>query len=97
MDDMSGFNKKVKLDPEDFYYSPEGYIVFTLDNRGSENRGRDFEHVIYRDLGTNEIEDQMKGVEYLKAQSKQNPCYGRLRLHLIFQKKILVRNVPLNS
>ena len=47
----------------------EGYIVFTLDNRGSENRGRDFEHVIYRDLGTNEIEDQMKGVEYLKAQS----------------------------
>ena len=28
-DDMSGFSKRSKLDPEDFYYSPEGYIVFT--------------------------------------------------------------------
>jgi hypothetical protein len=28
-DDMSGFSKKPKLDPEDFYMSPEGYIVFT--------------------------------------------------------------------
>ena len=28
-DDMSGFSKKSKLNPEDFYLSPEGYIVFT--------------------------------------------------------------------
>jgi hypothetical protein len=29
MDDMSGFSKKPKLDPDDFYYSEEGYMVFT--------------------------------------------------------------------
>lgn len=28
-DDMSGFSKKPRLDPEDFYYSEEGFIVFT--------------------------------------------------------------------
>lgn len=28
-DDMSGFNQKSKLDPEDFYYSSEGYLIFT--------------------------------------------------------------------
>lgn len=44
----------------------QGYIVFTLDNRGSANRGFAFESQIHRKLGTLEIEDQMKGVEYLK-------------------------------
>lgn len=44
-----------------------GYLVFTLDNRGSANRGFDFESVIHRNLGFNEIEDQMKGVEYIKS------------------------------
>ena len=29
IDDMSGFSNKSKLDPEDFYMSPDGYIVFT--------------------------------------------------------------------
>lgn len=28
-DDMSGFSKKAKLNPEDYYLSPEGYIIFT--------------------------------------------------------------------
>jgi hypothetical protein len=28
-DDMSGFNQKSKLEPEDFYYSSEGYLIFT--------------------------------------------------------------------
>ncbi len=45
----------------------KGYVVFTLDNRGSANRGRDFEQAIFRDIGTVETEDQMKGVEYLKS------------------------------
>ena len=44
----------------------EQYIVFTLDNRGSENRGFAFESVIHRHLGETEIKDQLKGVEYLK-------------------------------
>jgi hypothetical protein len=28
-DDMSGFNKKPKLDADDYYMSPEGFLVFT--------------------------------------------------------------------
>ena len=28
-DDMSGFSNLPKLDKDDFYLSPEGYIVFT--------------------------------------------------------------------
>lgn len=44
-----------------------GYIVFTLDNRGSANRGTAFEKGIHRQLGTLEMEDQLAGVEYLKS------------------------------
>lgn len=51
----------------DYYMAQQGFVVFTLDNRGSENRGRDFEHVIHRNLGQNEMADQMKGVQYLKT------------------------------
>lgn len=51
----------------DYYMAQQGFVVFTLDNRGSENRGRDFEHVIHRQLGQNEMADQMKGVEFLKS------------------------------
>lgn len=45
----------------------EQYIVFTLDNRGSKNRGFAFESVIHRQLGETEIKDQLKGVDYLKS------------------------------
>lgn len=50
-----------------YYMASKGYILFTLDNRGSENRGQAFEEVIFRHLGVNETADQMKGVEYLKS------------------------------
>ena len=49
------------------YMAEKGYIIFTLDNRGSANRGIEFENVIHRQLGTTEIADQMKGVEFLKS------------------------------
>jgi len=45
----------------------EGYFVWTLDGRGSDNRGRDFEQAIYRNVGTVEMEDQLAGVRYLKS------------------------------
>ncbi|OUT70383.1 MAG: peptidase S9 [Crocinitomicaceae bacterium TMED16] len=45
----------------------QGYLVFTLDNRGSGNRGFAFESQIHRQLGTVEIEDQMTGVSFLKS------------------------------
>lgn len=49
------------------YAANQGYIVFTLDNRGSSNRGFDFENVIHRQLGTVEMEDQLVGVNHLKS------------------------------
>ncbi|MBN1301981.1 MAG: DPP IV N-terminal domain-containing protein [Melioribacteraceae bacterium] len=45
----------------------EGYIVFTLDNRGSAFRGLEFEQATFRNLGSKEIEDQMTGIKYLKS------------------------------
>lgn len=51
----------------DYYMAQNGYVMFTLDNRGSANRGFEFESVIHRNLGVNEAQDQMKGVEYLKS------------------------------
>lgn len=49
------------------YMAQKGYIVFILDNRGSENRGREFEQATFRQLGQVEMQDQMKGVEYLQS------------------------------
>lgn len=51
----------------DYYMAQNGYILFTLDNRGSANRGLEFENVIHRRLGQEEMKDQMKGVEYLQS------------------------------
>jgi len=47
-------------------FANRGYIVFTLDNRGSAHRGTDFEQQIHRQLGTVEMEDQLAGIDYLK-------------------------------
>ena len=44
-----------------------GYIYFVLDNRGSPNRGVEFEKQIYRAMGTVEVEDQKAGADYLKT------------------------------
>ena len=48
-----------------YYMASQGYIAFTLDNRGTLNRGRAFETAIHRNLGVLETEDQMQGIEYL--------------------------------
>ena len=45
----------------------QDYIVFTLDNHGSAYRGFDFESIIYRQVGKQEMEDQLLGVDYLKS------------------------------
>ncbi len=50
-----------------YYMAQEGYIIFTLDNRGSAHRGRDFEQAVHRSMGTIEVEDQAEGVTYLKS------------------------------
>lgn len=53
----------------DMYMAQQGYVVFTLDNRGSDARGKKFCEVTHRNLGVNEMEDQMKGIEFLKSKA----------------------------
>ncbi len=52
-----------------YYMAQQGYVVFTVDGRGSDNRGTEFEQAIHRHLGTNELADQKKGSDYLKSKS----------------------------
>lgn len=49
-----------------YYMAQKGYIMFTLDNRGSANRGFEFESIIHRQCGQEEMKDQMKGIDFLK-------------------------------
>lgn len=49
------------------YMAQKGYVLFILDNRGSEHRGKEFEQATFRQLGQVEMLDQIKGVEYLKT------------------------------
>ncbi len=50
-----------------YMMAQKGYIIFTLDNRGSANRGLEFEQATFRHLGTVEVKDQLTGVNYLKS------------------------------
>lgn len=45
----------------------KGYVVFVLDNRGSANRGKDFEAIIHKNCGKNEMLDQMEGFKFLTS------------------------------
>ncbi len=47
----------------------KGYVVYTVDSRGSMFRGKEFEQSTFRQLGKVEMADQLKGVEYLKNQT----------------------------
>jgi len=51
----------------DLYMATKGFVIFTVDGRGSAHRGAAFEQVIHRHLGKNEMADQMKGVDFLKS------------------------------
>ncbi|KXI30303.1 peptidase S9 [Paraglaciecola hydrolytica] len=44
----------------------KGYVVFTLDNRGSNYRGKAFEDPIYKKMGDIEVRDQIEGVKFLR-------------------------------
>jgi dipeptidyl-peptidase-4 len=62
-----------------YWLAEQGYLVYTLDGRGSANRGFEFESVIHRQVGNAEIADQMEGVKYLKSLPYVNP--DRLAVH----------------
>lgn len=51
----------------DQYLAQRGYVVFTLDNRGAGFRGQRFEGALHRKLGQVEVDDQVRGVEFLRT------------------------------
>lgn len=51
----------------EIYMAQKGYLLFILDNRGSQHRGIEFENVTFRQLGVEEMKDQMEGVKFLKS------------------------------
>ena len=53
----------------DEYLAQQGYLVFQLDNRGSSRRERSFTDVIYHNLGQHEIDDQLRGIDWLRQQT----------------------------
>lgn len=53
----------------DIFMAQQGYVVFTMDNRGSDARGKKFCEVNHRQLGVNEMADQMEGVKFLKSKA----------------------------
>ncbi|MEI5640821.1 MULTISPECIES: S9 family peptidase [unclassified Pseudoalteromonas] len=55
------------------YLAQQGYVIFQLDNRGSYNRGKQFEDPIYKHLGEVEVADQIKGVEFLRTLDYVDP------------------------
>lgn len=57
----------------------EGYVVCRLDNRGTPNRGIAFEQVIHRRLGTIEVQDQLRAVDWLRQQPFVDPA--RIGVH----------------
>lgn len=50
------------------YMAQQGYVVFTLDNRGTSRRGRTFSDVIFHQLGNAEVQDQLVGIDWLQQQ-----------------------------
>ncbi len=50
-----------------YYMAQNDFIVFTVDGRGTPNRGAEFEQATFRQLGMAECEDQLDGVAYLKS------------------------------
>ncbi|HET8817060.1 MAG TPA: S9 family peptidase [Pseudidiomarina sp.] len=76
------------------YLAQQGYVVFQLDNRGSGNRGSQFESGIYRQLAQLEVRDQQVGAEFLRNRPYIDPdrigvfghSYGGyMALHLILR------------
>jgi dipeptidyl-peptidase-4 len=47
----------------------KGYIIFSLDNRGSAGRGHAFEAPLHFRMGAQELSDQRDGVKYLRSLS----------------------------
>lgn len=61
------------------YLAQQGYVVFSLDNRGTPRRGRDFGGALHGRQGTVEVDDQLRGIAWLKSQPWVDPA--RIGVH----------------
>ena len=61
------------------YLAQSGYVVFSLDNRGTPRRGAKFGGALYGRQGTVEVQDQVAGIEFLRGQSWVDPA--RIGVH----------------
>ena len=77
-----------------YYLANQDYLVFTIDGRGSENRGKDFEQSIYKYLGNIEMIDQIKGYNYLKSLTYVDS--SRIALHGWSYGGFMTTNLLLN-
>ena len=66
--------RKVWFNPADQLYLEAGFVLFTIDNRGTPNRSVAFKTAIDRRLGTVEVDDQIAGVNYLKTLAFVDPA-----------------------
>jgi dipeptidyl-peptidase 4 len=78
----------------DQIYLQRGYIVFRIDGRGSDNRGKAFEEALYQHMGSFEVKDQYAGLDFLKSLDFVDPARigvrgwsygGYMSLHLMLQ------------
>jgi dipeptidyl-peptidase-4 len=60
--------------PFEHLLASHGFLVWSLDNRGMAARGTAFEAAVHRDLGRVELEDQLAGIEHLKALPYVDPA-----------------------
>ena len=51
----------------DLYMAQKGYVMLTVDSRGSDNRGLEFENCTFRQLGVEEMKDQVEGAKFLQS------------------------------
>lgn len=56
-----------KMQTWEYYMAQRGFLMFTLDGRASANRGKLFEKIIYKNIGKAPLEDQLRGVDFLKS------------------------------
>lgn len=75
-------------------FAAQGYVVFSLDNRGSARRGAAFEAAIHRNMGGPDVQDQLNGIRWLGKQNfidaKRIGVYGwsyggYMSLHILAQ------------
>ena len=60
-------NYQASLRRWEMYMAQHGYVVFVMDNRGTQNHGAEYEKAIHRQCGQAEMEDQMVGMRWLMS------------------------------